>query len=301
MLNGIHFLLTYNCNYECDHCFLYCGPNAEGTFTLKNIKQILDEAEKLGSIEWIYFEGGEPYLYYPLMLESVRLATEKGYKTGIVSNGYWGTSVEDAELWLKPLAKLGLANLGLSEDVFHYGDEKNTPARAAYLAAKKLNIPVDKYCIEMPEVISEGKNTQDKGAPVIGGNVLFKGRAVEKLTKDLPKRSWLEFTECPHEELVKPQRVHIDPFGWVHICQGLCMGKCFKTPLSEMVRNYDAKKHPICKYLIDGGPARLVKEYNVEHEDKYVDECHLCFLARKNLLDKFPDYLAPHQVYGLSE
>jgi len=299
MLNGIHFLLTYNCNYECDHCFLYCGPDAEGTFTLNDIKRILDEGEKLGTIEWVYFEGGEPYLYYPVLLEGIRLATNMGYKVGIVSNGYWGTSVEDAELWLKPLAEIGIASLGLSEDVFHYGDEKNTPAQVAFQAAKKLNIPVDKYCIEMPTVISDTNKTQDKGAPVVGGNALFKGRAVEKLTKDLPKRPWQEFTECTHEELIKPERVHIDPYGLVHICQGICMGNCFTKPLSEMITNYDAKKHPICKYLIDGGPARLVKEYKVEHEDGYVDECHLCYMARKSLIDKFPEWLAPKQVYGI--
>ena len=33
MLTGIHFLLTYSCTSECDHCFLYCSPNAKGTFT----------------------------------------------------------------------------------------------------------------------------------------------------------------------------------------------------------------------------------------------------------------------------
>ena len=58
MLNDIHFLLTYTCNYECDHCFLYCSPQSKGTFTLEQIKNVLDEAVKTGKIEWIYFEGG---------------------------------------------------------------------------------------------------------------------------------------------------------------------------------------------------------------------------------------------------
>ena len=30
----VHFLLTYQCLYECDHCFLYCGSQADGTITL---------------------------------------------------------------------------------------------------------------------------------------------------------------------------------------------------------------------------------------------------------------------------
>ena len=67
MLNGIHFLLTYTCLFECDHCFLYSGPGAKGTFTLDQINRVLDEAEKIGSVESIFFEGGEPFLYYPLL------------------------------------------------------------------------------------------------------------------------------------------------------------------------------------------------------------------------------------------
>ncbi len=26
MVNSVHFLLTYACNFECDHCFLFSGP-----------------------------------------------------------------------------------------------------------------------------------------------------------------------------------------------------------------------------------------------------------------------------------
>ena len=59
MLSQIHFLLTYSCNFECDHCFLYCSPKSEGTFTINQIKSVLDEALKIETIDWIYFEGGE--------------------------------------------------------------------------------------------------------------------------------------------------------------------------------------------------------------------------------------------------
>ena len=80
MLNGIHFLLSYQCNSECDHCFVYSGPHAKGTFTLSQIREVLDEAERLGSIKSIYFEGGEPFLFYPIMLEGIKAAREKGFK-----------------------------------------------------------------------------------------------------------------------------------------------------------------------------------------------------------------------------
>ena len=58
MLTGIHFLLSYQCVYECDHCFVFGSPNARGTFTLAQIQRVLDEARALGTVKQIYFEGG---------------------------------------------------------------------------------------------------------------------------------------------------------------------------------------------------------------------------------------------------
>ena len=34
-------------------------------------------------------------------------------------------------------------------------------------------------------------------------------------------------------------------------------------------------------------------------EGEFVDECHYCFLVRRSLIDRFPEHLAPRQVYGL--
>jgi Predicted Fe-S oxidoreductases len=74
MLTGIHFLLTYKCLYECEHCFVYGSPRAKGTFTLAKVKAVLQEARKTGTVQTVFFEGGEPFLYYPLLLEAVRIA-----------------------------------------------------------------------------------------------------------------------------------------------------------------------------------------------------------------------------------
>ena len=299
MLTGLHFLLTYMCNSECDHCFIYSGPSAKGTFTLSQIQKVLDEATKIGTIEWIYFEGGEPFLFYPLMLEGIKIARSMGFKVGVVTNGYYATSEEDAELWLKSLCELGISNLSISNDPFHYEDEKENPAKRALNAAKKLNMPAAEICIETPTVKTGVDKEQGKGEPVIGGSTMFRGRAVEKLVEGLPQRWWEEFTECPYEDLESPKRVHLDSYGNVHLCQGLSMGNMWETPLSRMVRNYDADSHPICRPLVRGGPALLAKEYEVKHEDRYVDACHFCYFVRLALLDRFPQYLTPRQVYGL--
>lgn len=297
MLTGIHLLLTFMCNLKCDHCFVYSSPDARGTFTLKQIRTVLDEATKIGTIKWIYFEGGEPFLFYPLMLEGIKIARRMGFKVGVVTNAYYATSEEDAELWLTPLCESGISDLSISDDSFHYEEEKDNLPKRALAAAKRLGMPVNSICIEKFTV--EADKEQNKESSVYGGGAMFRGRAVEKLVEGLPKRRWEEFTECPYEDLKKPERIHLDPYGNVHLCQGLSMGNMWETSLSMLVKNYNADSHPICGPLIRGGPALLAKKYNVEHEDNYVDACHFCYLVRLVLLDKFPEYLAPRQIYGL--
>lgn len=299
MLKGIHFLLTYTCNYTCDHCFLYCSPNSKGTFTLAQIKKVLDEAIKIKTVEWIYFEGGEPFLYYPIMLEGLKIANELGFKTGVVTNSYWATSIEDAEVWLKPFFKIGISDLSLSNDTFHYGNEELNLSKRAEQAAKNLKLPSFSITINEPTVEQGIDKDHEKGEPVIKGGAMFRGRAIETLTKGLPCRPWEDLNTCPYEDLEELGRIHVDPFGNAQICQGLSIGNFWETSLSELIENYEANSHPICNPLIRGGPAQLVKDYQVEHEDEYVDECHLCYLTRLKLLDKFPKFLAPRQVYGL--
>jgi hypothetical protein len=235
------------------------------------------------------------------MLEGIKLARSMGFKPGIVTNAYGAISEEDAEVWLRPLAEAGVATLAISDDAFHYGKEEINPAKRASAEAEKLGIPTGSITIENPFVESAPGEGQDKGKPVIGGGAMFKGRAVEKLTAGLPRRPWTELISCPHEDLHSPSRVHVDCYGNVHLCQGLSMGNMRKRPLSVLASEYEAGSHPICGPLVDGGPALLAKQYGVEHEDEYVDECHFCYLVRRALIDEFPEHLAPRQVYGLDE
>jgi Radical SAM superfamily len=299
MLTGIHVLLTYKCTGECDHCFLHCGPRCEGTFTLRQLRELLQEIKKIGTVDTVYFEGGEPFLFYAVLLEGLRMVREAGLQGGIVTNGYWATSEEDAEQWLRPMLDLGIADFSVSDDEFHSTKGDESPGAIAYRAAWKLGLPCAKICITPPTVSPAPDAGGDKGQPVTGGSVLFKGRAAEKLTTGLPVRPWQELTSCPHEDLADPERVHVDAYGNVHLCQGLSIGNMWKTPLSKLWRDYKASEHPIVGPLVEGGPARLVERYGLKVGDAYVDECHLCYMARKSLLPDFPEYLAPKQVYGL--
>jgi hypothetical protein len=236
-LTGLHILLTYQCNFECDHCFVWGSPWQSGTLTLNQLEDIYRQAKEVGTVTSVYFEGGEPFLYYPILVKAVQLGKEHGFNLGIVSNSYWATTKEDALEWLKPFVGM----LG----------------------------------------------------------VMYRGRAAEKLVGKASLKPWTEFDECPYEDLREPGRIHLGPLGNLHICQGICIGNLFEKPLKEICAAYDPDEHPITGPLLVGGPAELVRRYNLPHNDNYADACHLCYTARVALRERYPSLLGPDQVYGL--
>ena len=299
-LTGLHLLLTYQCNYECDHCFVWGGPQHSGTMRLETIRRILEQADDLQTIEWVYFEGGEPFLFYPILLAGVRLAADCGYRVGIVTNGYWATGNEDAHEWLRPFAGL-LGDLSVSSDDYH-GDERiavTARAACARRAAERLEIPAGVITIGQPEA---SETTPVSGQlPEGESGVMYRGRAAEKLVPRARPQPWERFAECPWENLRDPGRVHIDPFGNVHVCQGLSIGNLNRRALSEMCRTYDPDAHPVIGALLEGGPAGLARRYGLRHRESYADACHLCYESRLALRTCFPDTLAPDSMYGLVE
>lgn len=293
ILEGLHILLTYQCTSECDHCFVWGSPWQKGTLTLEQITIILEQSKAAG-VSSIYFEGSEPFLYYALLLRGVEMAHAMGFSVGIVSNGYWAHTFEDALVWLKPLAGK-LADLSISCDLFHYSEEMLHQAQVAVQAAEQLSIPVGTISVAQPD---ETDAPSSQGQIESGAAVMFRGRAIEKLIPSVAKQPWEGFTECPHENLRDPGRAHLDPLGNLHLCQGISIGNLFEKPLVEICAEYDPDAHPVCGPLMSGGPAALVSEYNLPHESNYADACHLCYEARTALRTRLPKILMPDQMYG---
>jgi hypothetical protein len=293
-LTGLHLLLTHQCLLECEHCFVFGSPNQSGTMTGSSVENILAQSTETGSVEWIYFEGGEPFLYYSLLLKGVRSAAGHGFKVGVVTNGYWANSLEDARDALRPFAGL-VQDLSISSDRFHW-DEPASKCECALAASAELGIPAGLISItgleELNACLSMGKISEGES------NIMFRGRAAVKLAQHAPKYPWSDFQNCPHEDLQEPGRLHVDPFGNLHICQGIVIGNMFERNLRQLVANYQPADHPICGPLLAGGPVQLAIEYSVPHKETYAGACHLCYETRLALRGRFPEFLRPGQVYG---
>jgi MoaA/NifB/PqqE/SkfB family radical SAM enzyme len=294
-LSGLHILLTYQCTSECDHCFVWGSPQQSGAMTLEQIHEILRQAQELPSCEWIYFEGGEPFLFYAVLVNSVQVAARAGFKVGIVSNGYWATGKPDAVECLRPFQGM-VQDLSISSDLFHGSEAVTSEARYAFEAAEDLEIPCELMSVDEPGVANP---VLDKpGLPICQASVKFRGRAASKLADRVEFSSWREFDECPQENLRDPGRVHVDAYGTVHICQGLSIGNLFQTPLEEICRDYNPDEHPVIRHLVNGGPAELFRTHLQNRNASYADACHLCYETRKTLMNRFPDALTPPDVYG---
>lgn len=296
-LDGLHLLLTYSCNFECDHCFVWGGPRQSGTMTLAQIREILRQGADLGTVEWVYFEGGEPFQYYAVLRRAVSLAADRGFRIGLVTNAYWATDVDDA---VECLAGLGgpIEDLSISGDAYHgEGADQQRRVDNAKLAAARLGIPHGVISVASPEdVEAAGVSGQ---LPHGKARLIHRGRAAVKLARAQDGPAWDKLDECPYEDLREPGRLHIDPFGEVHVCQGISLGNLFLTPLPELCARYDPDGHPVVGPLLRGGPAELVRSFDLPHEERYADGCHLCYRTREQLRSRFPRVLTPEAMYGV--
>ncbi|UCF37148.1 MAG: radical SAM protein [Acidobacteriota bacterium] len=294
-LSGLHLLLTLRCIYECDHCFVWGSPQKSATMTLEMIRKIIRQGKELDGCRWIYFEGGEPFLYYAALVEGVREAAAAGFQVGVVSNGYWATSLEDARESLRPFEGL-VEDLTVSSDLFHGSQMVSPQSRFVRQACEELKVPFNMISVCSP---LDPQEPDTCGEGIDPSTVRFRGRAAEKLVSMDKGEESEQYRECPYEELGQPDRVHIDPYGNLHVCQGIVIGNLLEKPLAEISGEYDPAKHPIVGPVLEGGPHELARRSGLTSEGRFNDACHLCYQTRKQLLSRHPRELGPSEMYGL--
>jgi len=129
----LSILTTRRCTAACDHCCVGASPRATQAIPVERIHGLIDEAQRVPSIELIGFTGGECFLLGRSLDELVGHATSKGFRTRAITNGYWAVNAPAAHGRVASLRENGLCEMMLSTGSFH---EKFVPMSRVLTAAR---------------------------------------------------------------------------------------------------------------------------------------------------------------------
>ncbi len=135
---SLEFVYTQKCNIKCDHCINESGLEKTSKIELSSALSVIDAAEKAG-VEQIGITGGESLLYLKEMLEIISFSNNKGLTTKLISNGFWGSSLQRAKEMLLLLENAGLKNLNISTDEFHLKFIPNKSIMNIFDAARSIS------------------------------------------------------------------------------------------------------------------------------------------------------------------
>lgn len=85
------FEITNRCNCNCPSCGMNANRVKPLTLNIQTIKKIIDDLYEIG-IPSIAYTGGEPFLEFKTICESIRYAKNKIDTIKIISNGFWGNN-----------------------------------------------------------------------------------------------------------------------------------------------------------------------------------------------------------------
>jgi len=306
---------TYRCTAECSCCFTASSTRKGRVMELSDIQDYMDEARKAGASSVAFF-GGEPFLYFDLLKEGIEYATGIGLQSAMPTNAFWAASEKLALERLNLLKERGLVGISVSADPYHceyVPFEHILNAIEAAIGLKAF------YYAGNRAFDGKGGDTVVRRAREIAARLLphetyngkidgtwFIGTAAEVLAERAEKQSWEKCTNSCMivDSSVESGGLHtvsVHPYGHVSPdnCIGISIGNARETKLSEIIATYDPQAHPILEVVHNEGAvglARMAIRYGFEPTE-YVDACHLCYEARKVLLDRYPEHLAPAIYY----
>ncbi|TFG47554.1 MAG: radical SAM protein, partial [Candidatus Brocadiia bacterium] len=115
-------MLTYKCNCRCEFCYYNCSPEQGGLMPSEMVIGVWRSLKSMAGDEAkIHITGGEPFLYWEHLVETLRLAQKEklGKVDMIETNAFWADSDGLIEQRIRELDELGMDRLKISCDPFH--------------------------------------------------------------------------------------------------------------------------------------------------------------------------------------
>lgn len=286
--NSLVLIPSDHCNITCRHCAPECGPVSKQPWDVPLLKQCITDASHIASLgKTVHLAGGEPFLYFPQMLEVARHARQSGLTCSAVTNGFWGVNAGRAGRMISSLAESGLNRVELSTDAFHQEYIPVETVRRAIQVLKSAGV-----CVIL-RVVTSRKHTVDEtlrqlraedldGVEVAGSPVVPVGRAREAVP---PQERYL--SDCGacgacHSLL----NLTVRPDGSVFPCcagsetnPALSLGNLYETSVDAVVQA--AEWNVLVKKLVQQGPASffpILEDAGLGHkiQPEYTNVCHVC-------------------------
>ncbi|WP_135828839.1 radical SAM/SPASM domain-containing protein [Halorussus halobius] len=283
--------LDYKCNFACDHCSVGSSPETEFEMEEDFLDSVFEQLDDVDSLQQVVFTGGEVTLHKERLLESIERASEKGYLTRIVSNGWWAHDMASAREMVDELVEAGLDELNTSYDDFHtdYMAVENIVNLVEASVERDMTVAV--ACVvgdEDPEydreriesLVDERLDTpveqrrdvtliEDVAAPLGSGAQL-----------DTANVAAINEIDRGCTDVMNTLSVH--PDGTVKSCCGhamfyypdLTMGSLHEEPLADIVER--GKGNLIYWLIHEVGPVELIDRLDVDNDTDYANICHAC-------------------------
>jgi len=317
----IDFLVTFRCPSRCKHCCYRAGPERKGNMQSRDVQRYLEELSNTQTLESVGAHGGEPFLYFELLLSFFRKARELGIdKRWVITNGFWAKTNKIARMKLEKLKNAGLKSITFSVDGFHQEFIPLDTVKKGIKASTKIGferVCVDSYFLGCPDNKNSYNLTTKRALEELSNmegvefhlrKADFEGRGAElankiELKEEIPRGK----CQAPFwigEDIRNPRGVEIDFAGNVTLCPGIRIGKVGSRSLTQILEDYNCSEHPILSIIAREGPIglwKLASEKGFSQKKNFADECHLCYEMRKFLRQHYPQHLAPMNCYSEPE
>ena len=281
-------LVTSRCNASCIHCTTDSSPHKSLALGGQRIKDLMTEAAALrarGDPLLFCISGGEPFLDFKQLLETVSHGTALGGQVTCTTNGSWASSDDRARSMLGALKEAGLYALGVSTSQFHQEYVKPDRVRRALAIARGHGIKTILKCAVTKSDRKSGwarsfarsvRPDKVEIFPVVP--YLRSGAALPE--DEYIRKPGLPRGRCPAAMLTirEDGRAYTccNPGGFV---DALSLGNALDSGLEPAAEKFHTQA--LQQVLIRRGPAYLAKAISAQGlgerlRSSYADVCDLC-------------------------
>ena len=316
----IAMMYARTCNITCRHCGIESSPRNKSRMALADAKQYVLEAASIPEIRKFTFTGGEPFLFQDEHAELIKLASDLGLSTRVVTNGFWAKNKASGLQMLARMKAAGLRELNFSADKFHLEEMEAQTLRNALECAKELGYariisfvtnddrPVLDNLAEMyglpraelrdlRELLGELGCTEDldpikdDAIFVFAGGLIGLGRAAEHPDelRHFPVSMFPRGVPCG--EVVNKPVIYPDGDFQACCCAGgkmgvFTVGNLHDEPLSELYPRMLARSQ--FRMINTYGPLELYKAIararaDLPRQGRYTSICELCVRSTEGL------------------